>query len=289
MIDFSAAADSGIPLGTQLIWKLKGMVARGALRSGDRMPSVRELASFAGVNVNTVRAAYEALENEGVIGSSPGRGTYVTAHPVEPHVIDALTRDTLRKAQESDIDPKEFAATLWAAAVAEDRQALPDAPLPQLDPGLGAAMLRRELRSQIARIESELSAYTRYEQPTVAPRLVESARPVGRMTSVEELVQIRDGLIDRLSRHRGEADRRGARQEQNRARVEEMFNDPEAHKWEIVTSEQLGDPSCKHWRVVPRFGPFGAIAGWWRVKVSSGCPLSGPLAADVKRSDRNRK
>src|SRR5215218_3282534 len=73
MIDFSATADSGIPLGTQLVWKLKGMVARGALRSGDRMPSVRELASFADVNVNTVRAAYEALENEGVIGSFPGR------------------------------------------------------------------------------------------------------------------------------------------------------------------------------------------------------------------------
>ena len=288
MVDFTASPDSGVPIGTQLIWKLKGMIARGALRSGDRMPSVRELAGFADVNVNTVRAAYEALEGEGMIKSSPGRGTYVTAHTVEPNVIDDLVRDTLRRARESHIDPKDFAATIWAAAAADDRQSLPDAPLPPLDPGLGAATLRRELRSQIARIEAELSAYTGHEQPA-APRFVESARPVGRMTSVEELQQIRDTLIDRLSRHRGEADRRSAKQEQSRARFEDMINDPGGHKWEIVTSEQLGDPSCKDWRVVPRFGPFGAILGWWRVKVSSGCPLPAPLAAASPRPGRRRR
>ena len=192
MVDFTATSDSGVPIGTQLIWKLKGMIARGALRSGDRMPSVRELAGFADVNVNTVRAAYEALEGEGMIKSSPGRGTYVTAHTVEPDVMDDLVRDTLRRVRENDIDSKDFAATIWAAAAADGRQTLPDVPLPPLDPGLGAATLRRELRSQIARIESELSAYSRHEQPITAPRFVESARPVGRMTSVEELQQIRD-------------------------------------------------------------------------------------------------
>jgi hypothetical protein len=55
--------------------------------------------------------------------------------------------------------------------------------------------------------------------------------------------------------------------------------DPAGHRWEIVTTEDTGDPGCRNWRVVPRFGPLGAIMGWWRVKVSSGCPLPAPLAA----------
>src|SRR5690349_18007868 len=95
IVDFTATPDSEVPIGTQLIWKLKGMIARGALRSGDRMPSVRELAGFAGVNVNTVRAAYEVLEGEGMVKSSPGRGTFVTAHTVEPNVTDEMVRETL--------------------------------------------------------------------------------------------------------------------------------------------------------------------------------------------------
>ncbi|MDQ3102711.1 MAG: GntR family transcriptional regulator, partial [Actinomycetota bacterium] len=59
MIDFTIERDSELPVGMQLGWKLKAMIARGALRAGDRLPSVRELAEFAGVNVNTARAVYE--------------------------------------------------------------------------------------------------------------------------------------------------------------------------------------------------------------------------------------
>ena len=55
-----------------------------------------------------------------------------------------------------------------------------------------------------------------------------------------------------------------------------MLSDPASHRWEVVTS---GDPGCTDWRVLPRYEPLGAILGWWRVKVSSGCPSPGPLAA----------
>ena len=47
------------------------------LRPGDRLPSVRELARTAGVNVNTVRSVYARLEAEGAVQSEHGRGTFV--------------------------------------------------------------------------------------------------------------------------------------------------------------------------------------------------------------------
>src|SRR3954453_8435456 len=52
--DLALDRHSDVPLGPQLAWKLRGAVATGALRSGDRLPGVRELADAAGVNVNTV-------------------------------------------------------------------------------------------------------------------------------------------------------------------------------------------------------------------------------------------
>ena len=68
---------SGVPLGAQLVGQIRDAVAEGSLRGGDRLPSVRELAESAGVNVNTVRAAYARLEAEGLVRSEHGRGTFV--------------------------------------------------------------------------------------------------------------------------------------------------------------------------------------------------------------------
>jgi GntR family transcriptional regulator len=66
-----------VPLGTQLAWRLRQLVDEGGLRPGDRLPSVRELAIEAGVNVNTARSVYGRLENEGLVSSEQGRGTFV--------------------------------------------------------------------------------------------------------------------------------------------------------------------------------------------------------------------
>jgi DNA-binding transcriptional regulator YhcF (GntR family) len=70
---------SRTPLGAQLAGRIRTAVQNGTLVPGERVPSVRELADIAGVNVNTARAVYARLESEGLVRSEQGRGTFITA------------------------------------------------------------------------------------------------------------------------------------------------------------------------------------------------------------------
>jgi len=53
-----------------------------------------------------------------------------------------------------------------------------------------------------------------------------------------------------------------------------MIADPEEYRWVRVSNEDVGERGCKHWHSRPRFGILGMLLGWWRVKLSSGCPLA---------------
>ena len=74
---FELDRESGAPLGEQLAEKLRRLVRGGDLKVGDKLPSVRQLAALARVNVNTVRTVYARLEHEGLLSSEQGRGTFV--------------------------------------------------------------------------------------------------------------------------------------------------------------------------------------------------------------------
>jgi GntR family transcriptional regulator len=65
------------PLFEQLVLQVKGAVARGELRPGDRLASVRELARELAINPNTVARAYRELETAGVIATRRGAGCFV--------------------------------------------------------------------------------------------------------------------------------------------------------------------------------------------------------------------
>ncbi|MFN2617203.1 MAG: GntR family transcriptional regulator [Thermoleophilaceae bacterium] len=87
-----------LPVGAQLARTLRHLVGGGRLRPGDRLPSVRELAAEAGVNVNTARAVYGRLEHEGLVRSEHGRGTFVAGpEPKAAPLSEAAARRELRR------------------------------------------------------------------------------------------------------------------------------------------------------------------------------------------------
>ena len=128
---------------------------------------------------------------------------------------------------------------------------------------------RRDLCDQIGRLEHELTrtlanAFPRRE-PARRGRSA-SAQAGPRLLSLGQLERIRDELADRVA---------ALRAPRRRTLLEDMRRAPERHRWETVTSAELGEPGCTVWRVRPRLGLIGMLMGWWRVKISSGCPLPG--------------
>ena len=69
------------PIFEQIVRRVKEAVAGGELASGDRLPSVRELARELAINPNTVARAYEALERDAVIVRRQGAGCFVSDRP----------------------------------------------------------------------------------------------------------------------------------------------------------------------------------------------------------------
>ena len=67
----------GRPFYEQVKEDLRRLIVSGALRAGDKLPSVRELAGQLAINPNTIQRAYRELEAEGCIVSVPGKGSFV--------------------------------------------------------------------------------------------------------------------------------------------------------------------------------------------------------------------
>ena len=68
-----------MPIYRQIIEQIKYQVAAGTLRSGDKLPSVRELAAKLAVNQNTILKVYNELCRENVLRIERGEGTYVSS------------------------------------------------------------------------------------------------------------------------------------------------------------------------------------------------------------------
>ena len=68
------------PIYTQIIDSMKEQITAGILQTGDKLPSVRELAAQLAINPNTIQRSYRALESEGWIVTVPGKGCFVSAN-----------------------------------------------------------------------------------------------------------------------------------------------------------------------------------------------------------------
>ena len=144
----------------------------------------------------------------------------------------------------------------------------------------GAA--RRTLLDQIGRLEGELAQLFCATYPRTGFDWGVPSRGGPRLLSLGELERIRDELAVRLEENRRALSERTRVEEQNRCLIEEMQLEPERFRWRRVGNCDIGEPGCKHWHVRPRLGLLGMLMGWWRVRISSGCPLPGgrgPAAA----------
>jgi GntR family transcriptional regulator len=111
---------SGVPLYLQLIEQIKHAIETGALRTGDQLPSVRQMAEELMINPNTVVRAYRELEHEGVIELKHGSGAFICesivprtklmqkAHAVVEQAMDRLesldlSEDEIRRLIENEL------------------------------------------------------------------------------------------------------------------------------------------------------------------------------------------
>ena len=88
-------AGNGIPIYEQIERQVKFAVANGSLLVGERVPSVRELATQTAVNVNTVAQAYRELQQGGVLNSIRGTGLAVSAEA--PKICQAGRLEMIRE------------------------------------------------------------------------------------------------------------------------------------------------------------------------------------------------
>jgi hypothetical protein len=135
---------------------------------------------------------------------------------------------------------------------------------------------RRSLLEQVARLEEELSQLfcSTWPRKGVFSPSGLGRRGGARILALAELEELRDDLAERVQRARRALSDRTYVEEQNRQLIEEMLLEPESHKWVRVANEDIGEPGCKHWHVRPRWGILGMLLNWWRVRISSGCPLA---------------
>lgn len=141
-------------------------------------------------------------------------------------------------------------------------------------------LARAELRRQIGRLERQLGTLVAEGFPRLK---VDAGVPAissrGRLLDLGELEAVRDSLATRVGAARRQLQERAELEVRNRELLERMLASPAEHKWVQISREDVGAPGCGHWHSLPRLGPLGMLMGWWRVRISSGCPLAGRLAA----------
>lgn len=103
-----------IPIYLQVKNQIMDLIKRGALKVGTKMPTERELSENLGISRNTISSAYKSLEQDGVLKSYQGRGTFVAgeAEPwmkqsVEDKIVKLIDL-SFEEALETGIKVEEF-------------------------------------------------------------------------------------------------------------------------------------------------------------------------------------
>ena len=104
------------PIYLQICEGFRRQILAGVLREGDRMPSVRELATQLAINPNTIQRAYTELEQEGYIYSVPGKGSFAAgnagAGAQRKKELEAQLRETIRELRYLGVGREELEALM---------------------------------------------------------------------------------------------------------------------------------------------------------------------------------
>jgi hypothetical protein len=169
-------------------------------------------------------------------------------------------------------------------AVLASPQGRPGTDRGALDRGAGERAARRTLRAQISRLERELSATVaeRFPYISAARSGADSAHDSGSgepsclgpsLLGLDQLERTRDRLAARLQELRGLVAERDEYERTAHELLERMKLEPGRYKNVRLPVSDLGQGGCGVWHVRPRLGLIGMLAGWWQLKLSSGCPL----------------
>src|SRR5882724_5165464 len=113
---FRIESSNGLAIYEQIVRQVKFAVAGDALKTGDLVPSVRELSRDLAVNPNTVARAYRELQGEGILAPLRGTGLEVTPHAAKHcaqervNLICERLRSVLLEARRSRLDLDEIRA-----------------------------------------------------------------------------------------------------------------------------------------------------------------------------------
>ncbi|MCA9123019.1 MAG: GntR family transcriptional regulator [Planctomycetales bacterium] len=105
---------NGIAIYDQVVRQVKFAVAQGAVKPGNLVPSVREMARELAINPNTVARAYQQLQSDGVLESVRGMGLEVAADAVKQckserqKLVQDRIRQALVEAKQSGLDVGEL-------------------------------------------------------------------------------------------------------------------------------------------------------------------------------------
>jgi GntR family transcriptional regulator len=119
---------SGVPFYLQVVRQIRRQIIAGAIRPGDQLPAVRDMARDLVLNPNTIAKAYQELERDGVVESRRGLGTFACA-PSSPmteserrSTISGLLKKVLLEAALIAVSTEEVAALLTQLIEERDEQ-----------------------------------------------------------------------------------------------------------------------------------------------------------------------
>src|SRR5215472_9335909 len=117
---FRLDIQSGVPVYRQIIDQVTGGMAAGALKPGDQLPTVRQLAVDLAINPNTVMRAYRELEIRGVLETQQGTGTFISrqrpkrAEAEHQRQLSQLAADCIARAGAAGFTAEELLEELYA-------------------------------------------------------------------------------------------------------------------------------------------------------------------------------